>query len=318
MQPCSFRFHNLPTETLDLPDELTRALYAGTPDPKMVEQVRRFGLQQPLPVVCREDGCFHLLAGFALLGALRTLAIPEVCCQVLEHGASPQKYFALQLFHGLSTVRSSLVLQANLLRQAVQTLPEKEVLPLLPLMGQKPHRHTLKKLLAVLNLDPTVLHALHSGVLAARTIQYLNRLAPADQQALVACITTYRAGGSKQQKLAETVTELALLTNTPVADLLHACQSRVSGADPHNLPQQLQQLLANLQEQHAPAQTAAEQQFQQTIQSLQPPPGITIQHCPSFEDDSLTVHLHFPSLESLRQCWPAITALPLGKQPPDP
>jgi len=301
------RFQSLDVECLELPDDFVRFLHDSAGQDAFADNLQTWGLPQPLPVRQCGATCFQLLAGYPYLAALRLLGIQTVACQILPPDTAAFNLYALQIRHSLSTLMSSPVLQAHLLQQAQQALAEDEALRLLAAMGHKPQRYKLQELLALLQLDPVALLALHQGTLAAKAGKHLAMLTPDDQRSLVEVINTYRPGGSKQQKLIEMTVELALRHNRPVRDMVREWIGEQ--ADQQNRPQQLQHLLQTLQEQVAPRSTEAEKDFHKFVQELQPTERVTIEHCPSFEDDSVTVRLHFSTREQLRAQWQALQAL---------
>ena len=263
------QFQRIDVECLSLPDDLTRFLHDSPGQDAFIDELRAWGLPQPLPVWQSSPSRFQLLAGFPYLTALQSLGIQTVDCQILPPDTAVFSRYVLQIRHSLSTLPSSPVLQAHLLQQAQQTLTEGEVLRLLAAMGHKPQRYKLQELLALLQLDPSALLALHQGTLAPKAGKHLALLDPDDQRSLVEMINTYRPGGSKQQKLVEMATELSLRYNKPVRDTV---QDWVGGqTDQHNRPQQLQHLLQTLQEQVVPRNTKAEKDFHKFVQELQPP-----------------------------------------------
>lgn len=303
-----YRFQRLDVKCLDLPDDLVRFLHDnGVGQDACIDNLRTWGLPQPLPVWQSGATRFQLLAGYPYLPALRSLGIKTVQCQILPPDTAVFNRYALQIRHSLSTLPSSPVLQAHLLQQAQKTLAEDEALRLLAAMGHKPQRYKLQELLALLQLDPTVLLAMHQGILSVKAGKHLALLTPDDQRSLVEVINTYRPGGSKQQKLVEMTVELALRHNKPVRDIV---RDWVGGqTDQHNRPQQLQHLLQTLQEQVAPRNTEAEKDFHKLVQALQPPEQVSLEHSPSFEDDSVTVRLYFSTSEQLRAQWQTIQTL---------
>lgn len=303
----AYRFDQIDTEMIDLPDDLDPIICDQAEGSTLVDTLRRFGFVQPLPVWQKTNSRYQLLAGYPYLAAIRSLAVSRVPCQILPPHTAAITRFLLQIQHGLSAVLSSPVLQAHLLHQAQQTVGEEEVLSLLVAMGHKPHTYKLKELIALLHLEPSVLLALHRGLLSLKTGKQLALLSKEDQRNLIELIQTYHPGGSKQQKLVELVTELSLRHNRPVRDIIQPWLTGHQGLDSNNIPQHLHRLLHALQEQHAPGKTGAEKTFQRLIHELQPPARISIEHSPGFEDDSLEVRLRFPDAASLKQHWRAIT-----------
>jgi ParB family chromosome partitioning protein len=217
-----FQFQSVAIQDLAFPDHFTSTLYPDA-NVSLCDQVQNFGLLEPLPVQRQADHSYHLLAGYAYLPVLRHAGSQAVWCQIVTEEAPPFSFFALQILHGLSTVAASPILQAHLLRQARQTLAEEETLRLLPLMGHKPQRYKAQELLALLNLAPEAILALHQGFLTPKSGKALSRLSFEDQQYLVALILRYRPGGSKQQKLVELLTELSLRHNTSLERLTQSC-----------------------------------------------------------------------------------------------
>lgn len=301
-------FQRVPIERIDFPDHFTSGLYPGV-DASLCDQVRIFGLQQPLPVQQRAENSYHLLAGYAYLPVLRHLESQTVHCQIIDEDFSSLSLYALQILHGLSTVTTSPILQAHLLREAGHTLSATEILLLLPLMGHKPQPYKIEELVALLDLAPIAILALHQGHVAPKTGKLLSRLPLQDQQYLVELILRYRPGGSKQQKLIELLTELSLRHNAPLASLTQPWMDKQQ-EDPVNLPQQLQALLRFLHEQCFPHLTDAEKRFQQFIEELVLPPQVRLDHSPSFEDESVELTIRFPDHASLKQSWPILSHIP--------
>lgn len=184
-------------------------------------------------------------------------------------------------------------------------LAEDELLQLLALMGYKPQRYKLEELTGFLQLEPSALLALHRGVLSQKSGKQLGLFSPEDQHSLVKLITTYRLGGSKQQKLIEMVMELVLRNNSSVAEIINKWQPEEENAT-DNIPQQVQSLMQYLYEQCYPGKTAAEKVFRDLVQELQPWEGATLAHSLSFEDEQLEIRLKFTDAAALRKNWEKI------------
>lgn len=296
------------TDHLVFTDPLLSSLFSAV-DSTLLDQVREFGLLQPLPVQVQHDELFHLLAGQTFLPVLRQLGVREVMCQVFPSDTPVLHLYALQILHGLSTLRTSPILQAHLLNQAAQQhLDNESLLRLLSLMGHKPQRSKLQELTALLHLHPASLLALHRGVLLPRAAKLLTRLSSVDQQTLTEVINRFHPGGSKQQKLVEMLCELQLRCQQPIAELISPWLDE-HAEDADNLPQQLHTLLRQLHERCAPHSTQAEKAFQRLLQHLNPPAHLRIDHSPSFEDESMDVTIRFADQTDLRHYWPALLEL---------
>jgi ParB family chromosome partitioning protein len=295
-------FRTIPVQALHFPDDFTGCLYPDVDD-SLCHLVHTYGLLQPLPVQRLTNRTCRLLAGYPFLPVLRHLGVQSVCCQIIAEDTFPTTLYAVQILHSLSTLAESSILQAHLLRQARNHLTEEELLGLLSLMGHKPQRHKIQELLALLALVPEAVLALHRGHLSVKSGKMISRLPPQDQQHLVELLLRYRAGGSKQHKLIELLTELSLRHQAPLAALTHPWLTKQQD-DPVNLPQQLQGLLRFLHAQCFPHLAEAERGFQQFLEELAPPPQARIEHSPFFEDDSMEVSLHFSDRAALQRFWP--------------
>jgi len=304
--PSLEQFKALPLTRLDFPDATIGALHQQV-DEHLLAQVERFGILQPLPVLQDSPQSFHLLAGYAYLPVLRQLGYTEVVCQDMT-GVNAFSRYALQIIHRLSTIQTSPILQAHLLKLAAQTLDEQEMMQLLPLLGYKPQQYKVQELVALLNLSPAAIFALHQGILAPKTGKLLSRLSHKDQEDLVEIIEKYRPGGSKQQKLVESLIELSLRHNQPIATLIMPWIES-EAEDPTNLPQQLQGLLRFLQEQSAPHLLDAEKQFQRLTQELDLPGNVQLYHSTSFEDERVELRIQCENVHSLQKLWPNISPL---------
>nr|WP_320012108.1 hypothetical protein [uncultured Desulfobulbus sp.] len=305
LTPAQFQLVDL--TDLYFPDPLLSTLYPE-PDRALCSQIQRHGLFEPFPVHKVAADCYHLLAGFQYLPVLHQLGGSKVTCQVVTEPASFAS-FALQIQHGLSTVPSSPILQAALLRSASSTLAEQEVLELLPFLGIKPQRYKLEELLSMLELEPVVIQALHTGVLSAKNGKHFSRIGPEDQRYLVSLLEIFRPGGSKQLRLIEMLLELTLRHAQPMEALIQPWMDTRFGEQQNNLPQQLQALLRYLQEQINPHLIAAEKQFILGLQEIELPANVQLQHALSFEDKSVELRITYADLNSFKEHWPKLNAL---------
>ena len=299
--PSLEQFRSIPLEWLDFPDAIITALYQEV-DPHILTHVDKYGLLQPLPVHQVAEQSCHMLAGYAYLPVLRQLGYTDVVCQVMT-GFSEFSRSVFQIDHCLSTIQASPILQAHLLNLASQSLDEGEIMQLLPLMGYKPQQYKVQELLALLNLSPGAILALHRGHLSPKTGKLLSKLTPNDQETLVGIIETYRPGGSKQQKLVETLIELSLRNDQPIATLVAPLMEAQEEEKRPNLPQQFQRLLQFLHEQSAPHLTGAEKQFQRLAQELDLPGFVQLIHSTSFEDESVELRIQCEDVHSLKKLW---------------
>jgi len=306
--PPEPNFQTIKREQIECTAPFLPSLADGPVGVVLLERIRQFGQTTPLLVREEQPQRYQLLADYPTYRALAALGSDQVLCRVLPRTVSSLSRFSLQIhYEQAASPPASPIVQAHLLRQACQQLSHDELLSLLPLMGYKPQRYLLDELLALLDLSPAAVRALHQGILAPKTGKLLKLLAPEDQIALVDLIETYRPGGSKQFKLVEMVTELCLRHNRPVRELLKEWEQTEPRQD--NAPQRLQGLLQHLAASVSPQRTDMETRFQRFVDAMQLPEGVTLAPSPSFEDESVELRLRFDNSDVLRQKWEKIRKL---------
>jgi ParB family transcriptional regulator, chromosome partitioning protein len=299
----SYPFKTISCQFIDHPDTFIRSLH-DSPDSLLVDRLQLFGQTVPLLVWQQAEKQYQLIACYSSFTAITSLGIKKVTCQVLPLSTPPILLYSLQILHGLMAPQASPILQAYLLQQARNELTDKETFSLLSLMGHKPQRYKLDELIDLLRLSPSAVVALHRGILSPKTGKLFKLLSHEDQELLVRLISTYQLGGSKQQKLVEMVTELSLRENKPVQILIRewlpaADQTFVE----ENAPQRFERLLQTLYELYWPEKSTMEKNFQQLVQGLQIPEGVTIKPSPSFEDEGVEMRLRFANIEALKEKW---------------
>ncbi|MCL2789924.1 MAG: hypothetical protein FWD79_04695 [Desulfobulbus sp.] len=298
-------FQTLRTECIECTDPFLLSLADEPPDPTLVDRIRRFGQPTPLLVWENQPGRYLLLADYFTYRTLASLAIASVFCRVLAPTAPASLRYCLHILHGQAiSPPSSPIMHAYLIRQASQQLSRDELLSLLPLMGYKAQYHVCEELMALLDLAPVAVRAIHQGILAPRTGKLLTLLSPEDQTSLVGLIKTYRPGGSKQFKLVEMVTELCLRHNRSIDELLGAWEQ--TGHQQDNHPQRLQSILHDLAALVWPERTKMEKRFQRFADAMLLPDGATLVPSTSFEDESVELRLRFANSDVLQQKWERI------------
>lgn len=300
-----YRFQLIDHQFIDFPDDFLRFLHNRPIEPVVLRNLQEFGQLYPLLVQQQTENQYYLLADYLYFSAINTLGIKKIVCQILSPSIPPVTIFSLQILNDLSSPQSSPILQAHLLRKAQHVITEKKLLSLLSLMGYQPQRYKLKELLDLLQLEPSSILALHLGSLSLKSAKQLSMHTPEDQRYLTNLISSYRLGGSKQQKLIEMVTELTLRDNKSIAEIVNRWNPEQETVA-ENMPQRLHSLMQNLHEQCHPDSAAAEKNFKKIVQELQPTGGVTIAHNLSFEDESLEVRLRFSNASKLKEKWEKI------------
>lgn len=299
-------FHFLAPAAIDLDDTtyLLRPHLRQDPEPHLVESIAEYGILQPPLLQSRENGRAIVLSGRQRIAAAALLDQAEI--PVLLVPAETPLFMRLQLLleHAQTGSELSIIEQAMLLKKAAQWLPEQECLALLARLGHRPVPHVLRELISLLELDETVVTALHGQVLHPRAGRRLARLKAEDQQEIVHRITSLHLGGSRQQKLIDLATELIMRRNQPFREILKEMEEERKGRQEDNIPQQASSLLRWLQRQCFPRSEAAAAEFRRFCRRLELPDGVRIRHTPAFEDDRLTLEIDFRDQRQLEQWWP--------------
>lgn len=277
----------------------------------------RYGQIHPLLVdrSTAQDGYLQILSGFSTFFALKDAGLPQIACRILPQDIPDAAAFALRILHDRQDCRHSPMLQAWYLKEAHDQLSIEEVLPLLSLMGLKPHPHVLMERIRLLQLDGVVQAAVHNQELHIKNLVSLLRLPQGEQKVLIELIRKYRLGGSKQRTLVDLLVELHLREGRSIEEIL--TQWRKNNPSQDNLPQESQSLLDFLLFLSNPRLAQAEARFEERLHCLLPPPKVRVFHTPAFEDEHLRVQLNYSSWSTLQAHWPQLLkAVERGNQEP--
>lgn len=292
-------------DTLHIPATVPAFLLERETEQEL-RQIERFGQIHPILITAAASGGEMLAQShLAHALALKKAGAGQVACRLIPPQADALFRFSLRILCDAQTVGSSVLWQACLLQEAAAVLALEEQLQLLPLMGLKAQRHVLEERIRLLRLDPGAQEALHRQVLHSRCAAAMLRLPAVEQRQLVDLITHYRLGGSKQQKLVDLVLELHLRQGSTIAALLAQWRQKKS-LPRNNLPQESQSLLDYLQQLYHPRISDAEEAFREKVRCLRVPEGVQITHTQAFEDEGLSVHLHYSDWAALQARWPQL------------
>ena len=311
-------FERVPASRLRRPATLPDCVRAT---PELALRAARFG--QIRPVLADAAGVVWggLDEYLALTAAFATgdadAPLPDIACRVLPEDATAPARFTLACLHEGEALNKSPILRAWMASEMLSALDDADLLPLLPLLDLPRRREAALECARLLRLPEAVRAALHQGLLLPRALPSFRRLPEAEQETLVMLIRKYRLGGSKQQQLAERLTELRLRENTDIAPLLLAWRAEAPPTD--NPPQEAQHLLNWLDARLNPGLTRAEADFQARVRALGAyRPGVAdatgatgvlrFGHTRSFEDDRISVEIGFADWARLERCWPRLLA----------
>lgn len=280
------------------------------PDERLRTNICTFGILHPPLLLEQNNNSFIVLSGRKRIQIAAEYRNSPITALVIDrsHIDQQQVIFSTLLQHQLIGSSLSIIEQAIFFNKAQACLPAEDLLQFLPMMGYKTKSHIPGELVSLLELDPTVQLGLHRGVLSPRAGKKLLLFASADQQVLAELINELKLGGSKQQKLIDFVLELTKRLQISAGDLLNNWQEKEKDKQ-HNGPQKAVSLLSWLQRKCSPRSVAEEENFTRFCQQLQLPPGVRLEHTPSFEDEQVTLKVDFSSREQLKRKWSQIKSM---------
>lgn len=308
MKPSPADHRSLAASAIDLADR-THFLSPEdeSPPPLLINSIREYGILHPPLVQQRDTGRFIVVAGWKrLITAITILHWDSVPCIVVPSDCPTLHLYSYLLEQSLAGSPLSLVEQSTFFASLRETCHAEDILPLLAKLGHRPNKHQLDELLGLRKLAPSAQRALHRGILNYTSARKLLRLSPADQGTLVAIITRFQLGGSKQQKLIDQGTELLLREQRDLEEITTPFLQQMDRSRQENIPQQTAALLNWLHEQCFPRSLQAESEFSRRVAQLNLPSIMHIEHSPSFEENSVTLALKFSDWDTLQKSLPAI------------
>lgn len=280
------------------------------PSPQLVDSIREFGILHP-PLVQRHGERYLVITGWKRLEAAITILRREtVPCIVVPSSWPAISLHELILEQALLSPSFSLAEQSAFLVSLGKACPEEEILPFLARMGYRPTRQQLSELLSLHQLATATILALHRGAVSPAAARKLRNLAHPDQDTLVALLTRFQFGGSKQQKLIELALELQRRAGGSIAEIVAPFLKNLEEARQDNIPQHAAALLSWLHGQCFPRSTRAEQEFSRKVAQLNLPADMQVAHAPFFEEDTVTLSLKFTDWNGLLSALPSISHIP--------
>jgi hypothetical protein len=274
---------------------------AEPPSGELIAGIKEFGILHPPLFLERAPQEYVIVAGRKRTdAACRILDRETIRCMIIPAHAPEIFIFSLLLEEWLCSGIPSPARQVLFLDRLLENQPPEAALPLLARLGHKPNLHTLRNLLKLRHLPPAGLLALHHGRLSPGSARKLLDLPVDDQHLLIELIGHFNLGGSKQLKLIEYSVELIRRTDSKLAEILASFSPETQDSS-DNIPQQAGALLKHLHDQCYPQSTEAAKRFALKTARLNLPGSIEISHTPSFEDDALTLSIHFAHWDAMEK-----------------
>jgi len=302
------RFLTVDTTLIDLDDrKYCLAPLEESPTPELIASIREHGILHPPLLQEKKEGEYVIISGRKRIQAIRVLNGPQTSpCLLVPEDTPAHTIYPLFLEHALIGSRLSLAEQVAFFDRLLPHCSSNDALPFLARLGHKSNMHELEALLSLRSLGTPARLALHQNILTFAAARKLLRLQQSDQQTLVALIASLHLGGSKQQKLIESCTELVKRSGNDARTVLAPFFATQSDVQPENIPQRAAALLKWLHRECFPRSTMAENEFTRRVSQLDLPANIGVLHAPAFEDDTVSLSLSFADFTALEKVLPSI------------
>lgn len=306
-------FEKIALSNIKLTDEWCIHPFLNIEQPAtLIKSILSVGILQP-PIVQKHLGSFHLITGKSRLHAFMTSYPHEnsFYCRVIASDAPPEKVLTYiledQLLSGMLTPME----KSFFLHKCLRHLDKETTANLfLPILGEKPNAHTIKKLLNLLKLEPELQLSVHNGTIDKKTAYELIALDKKDRLALHTIFVDLKLGGGKQKRLLSLSKDLAFREHISINELLGRTHFQEILTHPEmNQPQKLTILLATMQKLLFPQSEAAEDTFRQTVKEMKLPCSCTVSHGKSFETDEAFLTIRFDDISKIQSLLPEITKL---------
>lgn len=313
--PLQLRASRLPLTQIDLDDDTFALTIPGvvTADPELEASIAEIGILHPPIVQEKASGSYRVVAGFKRLRAITTTR--TACdCLVLAANTGPAETLAAAFAATRINRQATALEKAVFLDKSLRWLDEEQVAKrFLPLLGIRPEQSQLKKFLKLLELEEPLLLAVHAGALDEKVARELGELPFGDRMALFDLIDLLSLSVGNQKKLVAGCRELATRNDTSIINILDDQELRaLINCESSNLPQKAGHLMAWLNKLRSPRLQAAEKEFHAFRSKLALPKGVTLHHAQSFEKDTVTLEVEFPSRRELERQWLPLREILVG------
>lgn len=286
---------------------------SSEPSTRLSSSIQRIGLLQPPTLWKQSSGHYLLLCGYARLRAIRKSQPEEtrICGLILEEETPPQQilYYILedQLLSGkLSPMEKGYFFHHCLKHMAIDTAAES----FLPLLEEKVQIHTVNTLIKLLQLEPDIQLSVHNETIGMKIALEMLQLNAADRGTLHTLFLELELGGGKQKRLLALSKDLAFREEKTITALLsEAGFGNILIHPEMNQPQKTANLFTTMQKRLFPQSEAAEKDFLKRTNRMNLPPSCSVSHSQAFENDDVTLTLHFNTLSEIERHAPEIKKL---------
>ncbi|RPJ62055.1 MAG: ParB/RepB/Spo0J family partition protein [Acidobacteria bacterium] len=266
-------------EHIDFSDQTFAIAPDWFPVDALIVAIRRVGLLCPPHLQCVGPARYRVIRGFRRLRAASSLGVKRFNC--LVRSGDPVELFVEALFENASSRPLHLLEKANAvwrLTQVFRIAQPKVIGEFLPVLGVKPNRFEMNRLLDLAQLSRPLQEAIVHESLQAEIALSAARWDTEEQSAFLQVIQALRPGFSRQKELFTLLDELRGRERNSVVQLLSA-----------EAPENLETLLHRLRSCRFPKFSEYEKLYEQKKAGLRLPPEIQFHVPPFFEGEKIQV-----------------------------
>lgn len=278
--------------------------------------VSRCGIIHPPLLIQKDNGKFIIVAGRQRLIAAKQILGTKFCdCLILPTETQSDTLLTVALQDILLTRPATSIEKAICWHKAVDFLGKDIAEEKFGSQLELTRQLNPTRLEKILTLNPEIQNSLQTGDLELKTAFKFIDMNQADGEALFMIIKQLRLSSSNQRKLVDHCLELHRRQNLQITEILseQECLEIINHQEA-NPPQKTAMLMNWLTDQCYPRLSEAEKEFRSFVGQLKLPKGVSIEHPPSFEKDTLKMMINFKDRLQLAEKWPVIKEGIVGDQ----
>jgi hypothetical protein len=277
-------------------------------DDALLASIQRFGIIRPLLVRQSNRNGYQVICGAARLRVLHALTADQALCLVLDPALENRDLLILAARDQSETGATLSPIETARLALLATTLAGDDAPAILAAHTSIKNSGHLRRIVRLLDLEPPLRQAIHTGTLSAKTGLLLSALPPDDRLFLGRLFAALTLNDNKQQRVIEHGLIITVREQCSFQDLFRSRYPYCLdiGHRQTNLPQLTNRLLDEIYRHSHPSITEARQVFADRLKSLRLPPRCTVTPSTSFEYDRVTLSVEFDSLDDLATRLPAL------------
>ncbi len=274
----------------------------------MKVSIQRAGILHPPIIKEKTPSSFQIITGKQRLLAAAALGHATCSCYKVHSDISDIEALDISLEDTILSHQPSPIEQAHYLQKALGHLPVDEVaIHYSAITGTAINPFHIKQKTALLTLEEPLQIAVHEKSLDEKVAMEMTKMSFGDRFALFDIISALQLSVSNQKKLTSSSRELAGRLKIMIRDILGGEEVlNIFANEESNLPQKASKLMGLIHKKRFPRLTDAENTFHTFVSGVHLPKNISLNHSPSFEQDTLQMDITFKNQDEFMKVWPKI------------